>query len=533
MECWISGVPLRADAGAAYAMTAGLAAAITRVILSLKMGPSGARAGVLVVLAGFASLHLLYYVNVRLLPGEPYFSPKSLGADALLGAGVLLVVFAVTRSVHFQEVRGRFSATWVGVGPLLFVIATTVLVYTRPTGPSPILERAGTGPNIVLVVMDSSRRDHLSVYGYQRPTSPLMEAFGGHARVYERAYAASSWTVPSVTELLWSRLEGEGSAGDGLAARLVSRGYVTACFSDNPHLNPDSPLLKGFDVVEGSVGTWRHAFHGTVIGAVIERFLPGADRDLVDRALAWASSRSGPFFLYVHLMDSHAPYRQRPIDGKYRPGRRIQFPFSGLNIRPDEAEDLVARYDAGVRSADASAGRLLEAAPGWQRPFVAIVTADHGESLGEGGRWFHGGSLAPELLEVPLIVFGQGLEPGRFHVAVGHDSITKTILLTGGVSCPDCSGVDLRSEGGNNTAEGGLPPDLVYRIADGHKLVLNRKTNRASLFDLRRDPLEILDTAADLPDLVKSLTAGLGADASLPRGSSEARDRVKALGYVN
>jgi arylsulfatase A-like enzyme len=78
-----------------------------------------------------------------------------------------------------------------------------------------------------------------------------------------------------------------------------------------------------------------------------------------------------------------------------------------MDMTPEEAEDVVARYEAGVRSADAVAGRLVTALTSRGRPTLAAVTSDHGESLGESGRWFHGGTLAPELLAVPFLLAGR------------------------------------------------------------------------------------------------------------------------------
>jgi hypothetical protein len=125
------------------------------------------------------------------------------------------------------------------------------------------------------------------------------------ARVYEAAYAASSWTVPSVSEILGLGLV-ERTQKETLAEQLAGRGFVTACFTDNPHMRGESSLMRGFDRVERSVGEWRQVLQNIIVSEVVERLAPGDDQHLVDRALSWAGSK-GECFLYVHLMDSHTP----------------------------------------------------------------------------------------------------------------------------------------------------------------------------------------------------------------------------------
>ncbi len=157
--------------------------------------------------------------------------------------------------------------------------------------------------------------------------------------------------------------------------------------------------------------------------------------------------------------------------------------------------------------------------------------ADHGESLGEEGRWFHGGSLAPELLAVPLLVLGEGVEPGRVWNAVGHASVRPTLLAAAGASVPDAV-ADLRSGNGMEIVEGALPPSLSYRITRGFKVVLDRRDGSRRLFSLRDDSREIRDLAAERPDLVANLATGLAAPGQGSKPCANSRERVRALGYV-
>ena len=269
------------------------------------------------------------------------------------------------------------------------------------------------------------------------------------------------------------------------------------------------------------------------MGETIERIDSGDDERLTARALRWASEQRGPIFLYVHLMDSHTPYRHPPLDGRKRGGRHLEFPSTGMPMSVEEAEDIVARYDAGIRSSDRAASTLLDSVGGWGRPWLAIVTADHGESLGEDGRWFHGGGLAPELLTVPLLVIGTGVEPGHVDGVVGHSSVPWTLAAAAGLERKR-GAVDLRLGDRPGVAEGGLPPGLVYRIAGDYKLVFDIDERRASLFNRRLDPAERQDLSKREPQRTAALLARLPGHESKAAVAIplEEVERLKSLGYA-
>jgi hypothetical protein len=486
-----------------------------------------AGAGACILPASF----LVYLLNVRVLAGEVFTSPLSLAGDAAVAVFCLLVALAVTWLAHLVF-RGQTASGALAAVAGLLLAASAVLVVIgashlnrRPVrrGSSP-LER----PNLLLVMQDSVRRDHLGFHGYPLPTSPTLDDIATTSRVFERVYAASSWTVPSVDWILDLR----DLDPPRLPQRLATLGYRSACLTDNPHLTRQSEVLRGFDLVERSVGVWRSLFRSTVVGEMLERLAPGKDEWLVDRALTWLRDVKDPLFLYVHLMDSHAPYDEPPIDGVSRPGRRVEFPVAGMKLSAAEREDIVARYDGGLLSTDAQVGRLLEAMAARDRPFLAIVASDHGESLGEYGRWYHGGSLAPELLAVHLVVTGANVTAGRATGPVGFSSVAKTLLLAAGDSYEGYPGIDLRWGQREPFVEGALPPDLLYRIEDGYKLVWDVSKATAQLFDLKNDPEELTDVAAEKSDRAAALREKLGSPRDLPRPDPAARERLRALGYI-
>jgi arylsulfatase A-like enzyme len=525
-EVLVGPASLSAGGLATYSLLGGTVAVVSRSLLAGLVSADAARAGALGALAIFGSLYGLYHVNVHLLPSEHFLSRKSLCADALVVAPMLAVALSLARARWAQETRDRWgrSLAELGVASFLAGLVTAVAATPRPAADP---ERHGKGPDLLLVVLDSLRGDRLPP-GSAHPATPEISKLASQGRVYASAWAASSWTLPSVTEILSASAPGERAT---LAERLAMRGYRTAVFTDNPHLPRGAPVLRGFDRVERSVGAWRNLVRGTSLGEALERLLPGSDERLAMKALAWMRRQPGPFFLYVHLMDSHTPYRFPPLDGQRRPGRRIEFPRTGMRLTQAEGESIRARYDGGIHSADARVGTILAAAEARGKPFVAIVTSDHGESLGEDGRWFHGGSLAPELLAVPLVIMGAGVEAAVISSPVGHAAITATLLAAASVPGALDAGPDLRREVGHGLAQGGLPPRLAYRLNARYKLVLDLETGHRSLYDRRADPAEHQDIAARAPQLVEMLALGLTADSRRHAPAKEQLDRLRALGY--
>ena len=521
-ESILGDVVLSRGAMGVYALAGGIVATFSRSMLAPVFPAPAARAGAVSAIAAFGGLHLLYYLNVSILPDEHFLSTRSLALDLVVAVPLLVAAIRVSGARWAQRVREQWSQLGTVLGAA-FPIAGVVLVASGlPASPRSV-ERRGTGPNVIVVVLDSLRADRLPANG-THPATPALSRLAQGGRVYASAWAASSWTVPSVTTILGTE--------STLPQALAALGYRTACFTDNPHLSMGPEIIRSFHRVERSVGRWRAVLSGTALGELLERLRPGSDSALVTKAISWVREDGGPFFAYVQLMDSHTPYRFSPLDGRKRRGRRIEFPSTGMTLTAEEAESIRARYDGGVRSADEAAARLIAAVAALKKPYVVVITSDHGESLGEDGRWFHGSSLANELLAVPLIVLGEGVSPAVVGTPVGHAAINRTVLATAGVRCPACSLPDLRSEDGPGVAEGSLPPFLAYRIRGRHKVVLDSRNGRIAMHDLLTDPGELMDISGQAPAMAAILAEGL-AIARNPHGPPlELRERLQSLGYI-
>lgn len=268
---------------------------------------------------------------------------------------------------------------------------------------------------VVLVFIDTLRPDHLSLYGYERPTSPKLDAFAENAVVFTEARSVAPWTLPSARTVLTGRHPEYYDATPTLPARLRQEGYASAMFAGNVYLSANFGMTRDWGLHE--VGLWPSA------------------REVTDDALAWlADHDSQDVLLQVHYMDPHLPYKE---PGTYRHlfagegccGLREEFHLSDVrraHIRTDEDRQYIRdRYDNNIRYATDQIDRLLQTL---SPNDIVVVYADHGEEFWDHRQFEHGHSLFDELLRVPLIVSGPGLTPSRVDAPVSLLDITPTVL---------------------------------------------------------------------------------------------------------
>ena len=436
--------------------------------------------------------------------------------------------------------------------------------------------RGPTAPNVVLVVIDTLRADHVGSYGYAQAATPRLDALAARGTRFAAARATSSWTLPSVASILTGRSPVEHGAervgialGQGqvtLAETLAAVGYETAAFSANVVLvTPEVGIAQGFDRFD-VLEIPAPADGSAPVGHIAER---AATADLVtDAALAWVKGRrdpSRPYFLYVHYFDPHASYAP-PRAYAERFGVAADDPLLGrgqnLVVRGNRPSDEVLAtlrklYDAEIAFTDHEVGRLLdglgverEEAPG----SVVVVTADHGEEFGDHGGMEHGKTLFDEVLRVPLLVAGTGLPGGRVvETPVSLVAIAPTLTELAGVqTAADGRGASLAPVLRGGEAAGGpvfatlSPPTAKHRSAavEGTAKVILDRGFKTLLFDVARDPGERTNIAD--ADLVRSEhlkgaigahnKAGYKARAAAPPEKktldADRRERLRQLGYV-
>lgn len=400
-------------------------------------------------------------------------------------------------------------------------------------------------PNIVLVVLDTVRADHLPPYGYTRDTAPFLSRLARRGVVFDRAFAASSWTSPSVATLftsvypfqhgvIWGmrKMREEGyrfnhlpGALETIPEALKKAGYSTFAVSDNINVSPVTRFDAGFDRFESASDASSEA-----VNKRIKKWRPDLER-------------AKPYFLYIQYMDAHAPYAAR---GPYFDR------FMADGLAAGERPDFVAAYDSEIRAMDDRLKGLYETF-GWDRDTIVIVTADHGEEFWDRGYGGHAHSLQNELLRVPLIVSGAGFPPGRVDAPVGLVDVLPTLREIARLPRdPRNEGVSLvpaLTGESRQWRDRTLYSHLVtFAESQVHEAILQGRwkliTTRgvSALFDIVADPGEREDVAARHPDVVRRLQDEYRSFVKRSRTyaeqpatehlSEEAVEQLRALGYI-
>jgi arylsulfatase A-like enzyme len=447
-----------------------------------------------------------------------------------------------------------------------------------------------TRPNIVLVVIDTLRRDHLGCYGYERATSPFLDELAASGTLFERAFAQAPWTAPSVASVFTSQYpsqigvgaieddaglrdlvtysaSGLGPTPPTLAETLAAAGYATLAATANVWSSDWLGMLRGFDSKDDE---------GILAEEVVDRTLA-----LLDGHLVAGKEGLAPFFAFVHLVDPHSPTDPPPpydtlfptVDGKPHTARQKEWDFGSARGVDSPAFEIyrshkLALYDGSIAYADAQLRRLHEALAraGVGERTVWVIAADHGEEFWDSpefpvkfdpaptgnGAVGHGHSLLAEVLDVPLIIAGAGVPPGREPHLVRNLDIAPTILGLADITSPtEFGGVDLLRARrlGRLVDLPGISEDIAFghaaqSLEDGRYkyIVFPRHPARPTfLFDVLADPAETTNLVALEPDLaaqlgsrLSELTENFRSPSRQPPVTSPAvLKKLRALGYVN
>ena len=326
-----------------------------------------------------------------------------------------------------------------------------------PAPEAPAQTREDPRPTIILAVLDTTRADAISAYGQVEGTTPTVDALAATGTRFEHAYAPSPWTVSSHASMFSGlRVDEHGVGLDGvyrvsedvlmLAEALQEEGYETAGFAENSLVSPEFGFEQGFDHYE--VTNMRDVVQADIAGDASMKFFA-----LSDRIAAWNRTRdvSKPAFVFVNIMDAHDPYSVRSVN-PWVPGdaprdelkavvARHPIPNAICRKLPSrrDTELLAGLYLGDVNAADAKLGRVLAAlgTGSTKEPRITVVTADHGEHLGEHKLMGHRFSARTPALRIPLVVNGApDLPPGAIANAVELRSLRASILCwAGGGEC--------------------------------------------------------------------------------------------------
>jgi len=440
------------------------------------------------------------------------------------------------------------------IGTVIFsVILICLFLFFKPS----------RRPNIILILVDALRADHVGAYGYERNTTPVLDRFARENVLFTRAVSASNWTPVSIASMftgLYATSHGMvppardhgtarflsvrlGQKFDTLAEILKRGRYQTAAVITNSWLKKEFNYVQGFDTYESMV-------HRTA-NAVTES---------AARILTKLQKKKTPFFLYLHYLDPHNPYEPPP---PYN--RLFQGPLRNGRYSTD-IEKKLSLYDGEIRFADMKIGKFFEELRKrnlYEDAFI-IVIADHGEQFRERGHQGHGDRLYAEEIHIPLII-KSGESPHEVRETVSNIDIYSTILKAVRLAIPENTpSIPLQDERRLRKRTGVMSESFQafhYKsimTVDGKKLIMDfgspYKPEYLSLpvekimtgakvvgvFDLEKDPLEQTPLNDERLErdlrgrLEKELSWAMSLRKRAQKGKISAKtlEELKSLGYL-
>lgn len=282
--------------------------------------------------------------------------------------------------------------------------------------------------NVILILIDTLRADHLGCYGYERETSPNIDNLALESIVFANAISQSAWTAPAVASMwtgllpskhrmLYFKNHGKLRAKlPTLAGIMKSNGYETISYNGAGFVSAKLGFGSGFDIYESRS----------------DRF-----RKNIDASVEWIRTNPGKrFFLFLHGYDVHRPYDMKDYNifydykGKYNL-RHFCVKYAPKIKTDDDLKYIVSQYDAGIRYVDHILGEFFETlrSEGLLEETILIVTSDHGDEFYEHGNCDHVKSVYEELIQVPLIIRVPGFDSARIeHQVPASTSMLPTIL---------------------------------------------------------------------------------------------------------
>lgn len=369
------------------------------------------------------------------------------------------------------------------VMPVIAIVAAALWRAVPGKALSAPVARAAShaAPNVVLIVLDTTRRDRFGVYGHKGDLTPVMDGFAENAVVYDQAISTAPWTVPSHASMFTGLYPCSHGCSyehhvwlddsfDTLQEILAGVGYQTLALCANFWVE-ESNILQGFQEVvslEGVYDLLATRRLALALGWPTRWVDKGADEG-VDALGVWFRERhepSKPTFLFLNLFEAHVEYVPPTAtrDTLEATGVELRAALSHArnynpcltNIKrlndPELARSLSALYDAEIRYQDRRLGDFLELIRAHlpSENTLVIVTSDHGENLGEAGRWEHLFAINDLLLQIPLLIrFPEGLGGGtRIPGICQTVDLFTTILAAAGLHehMKDLPGGDLHPD---------------------------------------------------------------------------------------
>jgi arylsulfatase A-like enzyme len=504
------------------------------------------------------------------------YPPLHRGAALLLAAGVgyQCARLLPLASPGFHRLLRLSTAAMLGVVVLCALVPRLTGSRREHATVAALLPARAGAPNVLLIILDTVRAMSLSLYGYERPTTPQLQRWASQGVVFDMALSPAPWTLPSHASMFTGRWPHElgvdwrvglAPSFPTLAEQLAAAGYRTAGFVANTtYCSEETGINRGFQHWED----YPVSFQMVVKSASLGRALTGAAwfRDLFHwyqplarkhaaeisaSLLGWLGDGSAePWFVALNYLDAHAPYLPpAPFRDQFGPTE----PRSNPTLQPfhtwlpEEITRQQNAYDASIAALDDELGRLFDSleARGALRNTLVIVTSDHGEEFYEHQLMDHGNSLYLPSIHVPLLLWLPGTVPAgrRVTVPVTTRDLPATIMALAAPQeqavLPGRSLVPLWADGGSAKAPDTLLSEVNYAsglpdrypvskgpmrslLLEGLRLIKNGDQT-TELYDFSTDQAEQTDLAAAdtaavsrLSRILEQLTTPSAARASPP-----------------
>jgi len=509
-------------------------------------------------------------------------SEASLPVRLAATLALLVVAGIVARRLQRRPLQKvpSWHVAWAGValGLASVFLATGLGRLAEPPLPDARAPASAARPSVLLVVLDTVRADHLSLYGYERKTTPHLDHFAERAWVFEDVTMPADMTLSGHASLFTGRyvyhhgaqeVSGRLDASAVTLAELLSHaGYTTAAVVANcGWLDSRHGLAQGFAFYDARCGVSPFAgsrgalLKSSVLDELRRVLFPEqatwrwrSAEDITDEALRlWEQLAHGPrpLFLFVNYMDVHRPIQPPGSYATLFPGRDPSFRMMEDWSRAErqgvasaaQRRHLVSQYDGALRYLDAQLQRLLVRSGG----ALVVVTADHGEGFGDGHGFGHGRSVYQDVVGVPLVIRQPEQQEGRrLRMPVSGVDVLPSVLAALDLPLPTQLEVDGRSlatgaaDGARTLISESYSPKgrTAMALRRGSLKVISRAGAAPELYDLREDPGELHDLAAAGAALPLDLRTALAKlrysrePTERPGLDPRERKRLQALGYL-
>jgi len=385
---------------------------------------------------------------------------------------VALFLLAGGISIQLTNYAARFEGSLLKRARSLlpWLAGVTVVIFVAVQGGQWLGEKSKTAnlpdastdaPNVIVIVVDTLRADHLSAYGYDRDTSPFLDSLAKEGLLFQNAISASSWTQPSHASMLTGRYTYEHQAETKpldrtyptIGEALQAKGYRTGAFSANTlFFTRRQGFGRGFLHFEDNYQSTADLGFNSLYGFLFDHYglrnmlnyrgAPGrrVASDINQSALDWVDNdRERPFFLFLNYFDVHDPYLPpEPYRSRYSNVENAGGLINGFaeefspSLTPEQLQSEIDAYDGAINYVDDEIKKLFAHLDerSMLKNTVVIITSDHGELLGEHGLLQHSASLYMQEIHVPLIVWGPGYVPADkvINTPVTTSALPATIL---------------------------------------------------------------------------------------------------------